>query len=227
MMPAFAPACVACGLTVMLLTACAAAQAPPSRLEEPIRPNVAEPAPKPEPPAAPTPQPVAPALPPPPVVIVQEVAPAPIPPVNEEEQQVIALLADLQRYAVSTGDELRRELASASQGVTRARTEGNRVRLAVLMTLPGAGPTDDARAIGLLDSVVGKAPVNTPIRQLAAVLYAQIAERMRNVGEEKKKTLLAQEKLDQLRAVERSLLLERNRNSGGAGGGGGGGGTGR
>jgi len=37
---------------------------------------------------------------------------------------------------------------------------------------------------------------------------------------------VAQEKLDALRAVERSLLLERSRNAGG-GGGGGGGGTGR
>ncbi|MEO8738428.1 MAG: hypothetical protein ABI537_01845 [Casimicrobiaceae bacterium] len=44
--------------------------------------------------------------------------------------------------------------------------------------------------------------------------------------EERRKTAAAQEKLDQLRAVERSLLLERSRNAGGAGGGGGGG-TGR
>jgi hypothetical protein len=49
---------------------------------------------------------------------------------------------------------------------------------------------------------------------------------VRNVAEERKRTALAQEKLDQLRAVERSLLLERSRNAGGAGGGGGGG-TGR
>jgi hypothetical protein len=164
---------------------------------------------------------------PPPVVIVQEVAPAPNPPVNEEEQQVIALLVDLQKYAGASAEELRRELAAANQAVSRSRTEVNRVRLAVLMTLPGAGPTDDARALALLESVIGKPPVNTPIRQLAAVLSAQIAERVRNVAEEKRKTQQAQEKLDQLRAVERSLLLERSRNSGGAGGGGGGGGTGR
>jgi type IV secretory pathway VirB10-like protein len=225
MMPAFAPACIAWGFTVLLLTACAAAPTPPPRVEEPTRLNAAEAAPKPEPPAPPaTPPPI---QPPPPVVIVQEVAPGPNPPVNEEEQQTIALLADLQKYATSSAEELRRELASATQAVVRSRTEVNRVRLAVLITLSAAGPTDDARALGLLESVVGKAPVNTPIRQLAAVLYAQIAERVRNVAEERKKTQQAQEKLDQLRAVERSLLLERNRNSGGAGGGGGGGGTGR
>jgi hypothetical protein len=97
----------------------------------------------------------------------------------------------------------------------------------MLLTLPGAGPPDDARAIALLESVSGKTPGVSPVKQLAAVLLAQIAERMRATGEERRKSAAAQEKLDQLRAVERSLLLERNRNAGGAGGGGGGGGTGR
>jgi len=148
------------------------------------------------------------------------------PAASEDEQQAILLLTDLQRYAIETPEELRRELTAAGQAVTRARTEPNRVRLAVLLTMPGAGPTDDARALALLDSVVGKTGGASPVKQLAAILYLQIAERVRNVAEERRKTAAAQEKLDQLRAVERSLLLERSRNAGGAGGGGGGG-TGR
>jgi hypothetical protein len=148
------------------------------------------------------------------------------PPMNEEEQQTIVLLSDLQRYAGESPDDLRRELAAANQAVNRARTEANRIRLAVLMTMPAAGAPDDARALALLDSVVGKSAGTSPVKQLAAVLYIQIAERARGVGEERKKSAAAQEKLDQLRAVERSLLLERSRNAGGAGGGGGGG-TGR
>jgi len=122
--------------------------------------------------------------------------------------------------------DLRRELAAANQAVNRARTDANRIRLAVLMTLPAAGPPDDARALALLDSVFGKSAGTSPVKQLAVVLYLQIAERTRGVAEERKKTAAAQEKLDQLRAVERSLLIERSRNAGGAGGGGGGG-TGR
>jgi hypothetical protein len=148
-------------------------------------------------------------------------------PVNEEEQQTIALLFELQRYTGESNDELRRELSAAMQALNRARTEPNRIRAAVLLTLPGAGPPDDARAMALLESVSGKTPGASPVKQLAAVLLAQIAERMRATGEERRKSAAAQEKLDQLRAVERSLLLERNRNAGGAGGGGGGGGTGR
>jgi hypothetical protein len=148
-------------------------------------------------------------------------------PANEDEQQTLALLVDLQRYATAPADELRRELASVIQaGNPRVRTDVNRIRLAVLLTMPNAGPPDDSRALGLLESVAGKTGGASPLKQLAMVLYSQVAERVRNVAEERKRTALAQEKLDQLRAVERSLLLERSRNAGGAGGGGGGG-TGR
>jgi hypothetical protein len=164
--------------------------------------------------------------PPPPVVIIQQAAPIEAAPVNEEEQQAIALLADLQRYANESNEELRREITAANQAVNRSRTDANRIRLAMLLTLPGAGPTDDARALALLESVFGKSAASSPVKQLAVVLYVQITERARGIADEKKKTQAAQEKLDQLRAVERSLLLERSRNAGG-GGGGGGGGTGR
>ncbi len=175
-------------------------------------------------PSPPVPQPV---LPVPATPVGVEPSPPSPAPVNEEEQQTLALLFDLQRYTGESNEELRRELVAAMQALNRARTEPNRIRAAVLLTLPGAGPPDDARAIALLESVSGKTPGASPVKQLAAVLLAQIAERMRATGEERRKSAAAQEKLDQLRAVERSLLLERNRNAGGAGGGGGGGGTGR
>ena len=211
--------CLACagGLFAMVF-ACGMTVAPARA--EPLRPiQIAQTT---EPRVAP--QPVPPALAAP--VVAEQPSPSAAP-VNEEEQQTIALLADLQRYTGESNEELRRDLAAAVQALNRARTEPNRIRVAVLLTLPGAGPPDDARAIALLESVSGKTPGISPIKQLAAVLLAQIAERMRGMGEERKKSAAAQEKLDQLRAVERSLLLERNRNAGGAGGGGGGGGTGR
>jgi hypothetical protein len=171
-------------------------------------------------------------VPVPQVVIVQSPAPsapaqpAAAPPVNEEEQQALALLADLQRYAVEPGDDLRRELAAANAALTRTRSDANRIRAAMLLTLPSAGPPDDARAVSLLEPIVSRPGNASPLKQIAAVLYAQILERTRTVREEQRKTAAAQEKLDALRAVERSLLLERSRNAGG-GAGGGGGGTGR
>jgi hypothetical protein len=221
-MPAGSP-CLACaGGVIAMVLACsmtlAPARAEPSRpiqIAQTQEPRVV--------PSTPVPQPV---LPAPAAPVAEQPTPSPAP-VNEEEQQTIALLADLQRYTGESNEELRRDLAAAIQALNRARTEPNRIRVAVLLTLPGAGPPDDARAIALLESVSGKTPGMSPIKQLAAVLLAQIGERMRGMSEERKKSAAAQEKLDQLRAVERSLLLERNRNAGGAGGGGGGGGTGR
>lgn len=174
---------------------------------------------------APTQTPQPPATSPAPAAAAQE--PPAAPPINEDEQQTMALLVDLQRYAIAPADELRRELAAVNQASNpRARSEANRIRLAVLLTIPNAGPPDDGRALALLESVAGKTGGASPLKQLALVLYAQIAERVRNVAEERKRSALAQEKLDQLRAVERTLLLEPSRNAGGAGGGGGGG-TGR
>ena len=198
------------------------------------------PAPAPAPAAAapvvqikPDPLPVTP-VPVPQVVIVQsppqptpQQPPLPAaPPINEEEQQALALLVDLQRYAVEAGEDLRRELAAANLALTRTRSDANRIRLAMLLTLPTAGPPDDARALSLLEPIVGRSGNASPMKQIASLLYAQITERARSVREEQRKTAVAQEKLDALRAVERSLLLERSRNAGG-GGGGGGGGTGR
>ena len=175
-------------------------------------------------------------VPVPAVVIVQSPAQAPAqsppqsqpapPPVNEEEQQALALLADLQRYAVDTGEDLKRELAAATVALARARNDPNRIRVALLLTLPAAGPPDDARALSLLEPVVAKSGNSSPLKQIAALLYTQIVERARSVREEQRRTAAAQEKLDALRAVERSLLLERSRNAGG-GSAGGGGGTGR
>ena len=209
-----------------LLAACAA---PPPAPAPALAPAAAAPVVQ----IKPDPLPVTP-VPVPQVVIVQsppqptpQQPPLPAaPPVNEEEQQALALLVDLQRYAVEAGEDLRRELAAANLALTRSRSDANRMRLAMLLTLPTAGPPDDARALSLLEPIVGRSGNASPMKQIASLLYAQITERARSVREEQRKTAVAQEKLDAMRAVERSLLLERSRNAGG-GGGGGGGGTGR
>ncbi len=213
-------------LAIAALGGCAAAPPAPAPVAVAPAPAVA---PKPE--ALPvTPVPV------PAIVIVQSPAqpPAPspaqppvaLPQVNEDEQQALALLADLQRYAVDPGEDLKRELVAANTALARTRSDANRIRVAMLLTLPLAGPPDDARALSLLEPVVGKSGNSSPLKQIAGVLYAQILERSRSVREEQRRTAAAQEKLDALRAVERSLLLERSRNAGG-GSAGGGGGTGR
>lgn len=212
-----------------LLAGCAAA--PP--VVAPAAPAAAPASAAPDPaPVKPEPLPVTP-VPVPPIVVVQS-APSTPPPqqtapaqqVSDEELQALGLLAELQHYVVEAGEDLKRELAAANAALARTRSDANRIRVAMLLTLPAAGLPDDARALSLLDPIVGRTGNASAMKQIAALLYAQITERSRTVREEQRRTAAAQEKLDALRAVERTLLLERGRNAGG-GAGGGGGGTGR
>lgn len=191
-------------------------ESPPIEPVEPPLPNPPAPAP------ASDASTQAPALPP---VIVVTPAPSPEPPT--EDQQMLTLLADLQRFGSLQNEELKRELAAATQTFARQRNDVNRVRLAVLYTLARGSPQDDQRALQLFENVAKSAPPTSPIRHLAAVLQAQVIERQRAVHDEQQKADAAIQKLEALRAMERSLLRDRVRSGGGGGGGAGAGGSGR
>jgi hypothetical protein len=161
-------------------------------------------------PAAPQPQSTA----PPPTIIV-----APAPPAEPtEDQEMLALLADLQRFGTMQNDELKRELTAAAQALGRQRTDVNRVRVAVLYTLLRTSAQDDQRALQLFENVARSAPPTSAIHHLAAVLQAQVVERLRAVRDEQQKADAAIQKLEALRAMERSLLRDRVRSGGGEGG---------
>jgi len=183
---------------------------------EPVEPPIAEPepVPVPAPVPAPTPAPAEPAAVPPPTVVTE------IPP---EAVEVLALLADLQRYGTLSPDDIKRELANSTTALTKQRTDANRVRLAVLYTLSKTSPQDDQRALQLLDNVAKSNPGSPAVKQVAAVLQMQILERQRAVKDEQQKADAAIQKLEALRAMERSLLRDRIRAGGGGGGAGGGG----
>jgi uncharacterized membrane protein YgcG len=185
---------------------------------EPVEPPVvAPPQPAPSPPG-PTPPPAAEAPPPvgTPVTYVPPEVPA-------ETLELLALLSDLQRYGTLSPDDVRREVTAATQVLNRQRTDANRVRLAVLFTLAKTSPQDDQRALQLLDNVAKSNPGSPAIKQVALVLQAQISERLRAVRDEQQKADAAIQKLEALRAMERSLLRDRIRSGGGGGGAGGGG----
>jgi hypothetical protein len=216
-------ACAALALA-LALTACASLPAPVMPADENDPSSYAIP----DPPMIESPpmEPVEPPLPAPPAVAprVNASAPASTPPT--EDEQMIELLADLQRFGTMQNDELKRELSAASQTFARQRTDINRVRLAVLYTLVRSSPQDDQRALQLFENVAKSAPASSPIRHLAAVLQAQVNERQRAVHDEQQKADAAIQKLEALRAMERSLLRDRVR-SGGGGGASGAGGSGR
>jgi len=209
--------------SVTILPMTPAAETPPI---DPVEP----PPPPASPPERPTSQPLA--VPPeplrePPTNVAAFAAPPAPPAEPTEDQQLLALLADLQRYGGMSVDDLRRELANASAALGRQRSDANRVRLAVLYTMVRATPADDQRALQLFENVAKSNPGPTPIKQLAAVLQAQVTERQKAVHDEQQKADKVIQKLEALREMERSLMRDRVRSGGGGGGGGGAGGSGR
>jgi hypothetical protein len=231
---------------VALLAACASTPAPVEEDAEPIAvtpppaPMVEYPPiepvepPLPEPEPSPAPKPAVVAIAPPAATPspAPAPAPAPSPTVPPDTIEVLELLGDLQRYGTLSTDEARRELVTATQGLTKQRTDANRVRLAVLYTYVKVSSQDDQRALQLLDNVAKSSPGSPAVKQIAALLQTQIAERQRAVRDEQLKADAAIQKLEALRAMERSLLRDRIHGGGGGGGasgsgsGGGGGGGG-
>lgn len=226
-------------VVVGIVTGCATPPPPAPVVAAPVeRPAPAAPA------AAPTPTPQPTVEPPPTQTVMPAAVPETSPPVVSpppstppleplteppmtpatteptEEQQLSSVLVDLQRYGAMTPEELRREQNTVTQLLARQRTDFNRIRLAILLTLAKT-PQDDQRAVQLLDSVAKSNPGSPAAKQLAAVVQVQVAERMRAVRDEQQKADAAVKKLEALRNMERDLLRDRIRSGGGGGGGGG------
>ncbi|HVJ75633.1 MAG TPA: hypothetical protein VNB03_16550, partial [Casimicrobiaceae bacterium] len=146
--------------------------------------------------------------------VVAAASPTALPPtavLPTEELAALALIADLQRYNALGADDIRRELSVATNALARERSDANRVRLAVLYTLARSAPQDDQRALQLLDNVARSGGSATPVKALAAVLHVQVSDRIRSVRDEQAKANEAVQKLEALRAMERSLLRDRVR----------------
>ncbi len=127
-------------------------------------------------------------------------APAPVPIADEEAREVSELLGYHQRVAQLGPDDQKRELATATQGFNRERSNASRIRLALLYGMPGTAFQDDARALQLLDPVVNAG--GGPLRQFAGLLHAHVAERMKT----QKRADQLKEQVDALRAIEKQLI---------------------
>jgi len=124
---------------------------------------------------------------------------------SRESRQVIELIAYAQRVAALQAEEQQRELNASTQMLSKDRGAYVRVRLALLLALPGTAFNDDTRAAGLLESLAGAGASESPpgpMQQFAGLLYAQISERLR----EQRRTIQLKEQLEALKAVERNIL---------------------
>jgi hypothetical protein len=121
---------------------------------------------------------------------------------DRESRQVLELIGYAQRVAALQADEQQRELNASTQIFSKDRGPYGRVRLALLLSLPGTAFNDDAKAIGLLEPVASTEAASSPMQQFAGLLYAQIAERLR----EQRRATQLKEQLDALKDVERKIM---------------------
>jgi hypothetical protein len=122
---------------------------------------------------------------------------------DRESRHVLELIAYAQRVAALQAEEQQRELNASSQIFSKERTAYARVRLALLLALPGTAFTDDAKAAALLEPIASAdAGLAGPMQQFAGLMHAQISERLR----EQRRATQYKEQLDALKDVERKIM---------------------
>lgn len=132
-------------------------------------------------------------------------ATAPVSRENQESRQVIELIGYIQKVAALRAEEQRRELNASNRMFSRDRGIYGRVRLALLLALPGTTFNDDTKAVSLLEPLAGATANETPpgpMQQFAGLLYAQINERLR----EQRRSAQLKEQLEALKEIERKII---------------------
>jgi len=119
----------------------------------------------------------------------------------QESRQVVELIGYAQRVAALQPDEQQRELNASSQFFSKDRSAYGRVRLALVLSLPGTPFCDEPKAAGLLEPLVSK-DATGPMHQFAGLLHAQVSERVR----EQRRATQLKEQLDALKDVERKII---------------------
>jgi hypothetical protein len=115
------------------------------------------------------------------------------------------------------GAELARELDSTRQLYEKDKSELNRVRLAMLLCLPGTGFRDDQAALTLVQPILNdKRYENSVLRPLALMLHAHLAELKRldeglqqqtaKAKEEQRRADALQQKLEAILDMEMKMI---------------------
>lgn len=97
------------------------------------------------------------------------------------------------------GAELQREQEAARRAMARSRTDGNRMRYALALTVPGAPAADDNRALEVLEPLTRSAA--SPLQGLALLMTGLLQEQRRLDGQAQG----LQQKLDAMLELERNM----------------------
>ena len=128
----------------------------------------------------------------------------PKPEARRQHSEVDDLLAYFQYVRKLSAAELGREHDTVRQAFLYSRTDFDRMRLAVLLSLPATAVTDEQRALELLDPVA-KNPASK-LAPLALLIASNLHERKRLDASAQG----LQQKLDALMLLERNMI-ERKR----------------
>jgi hypothetical protein len=115
-----------------------------------------------------------------------------------------SLLLYFQHIRKLSGAEVSREHEAAREAYARVRTDFNRLRLAMVLSLPGTAFYDDTRALDLCDTV--SKHEGGRLQGLGLLLGSHLHEQKRLHASAQ----ALQQKLDALKSLERSMI-ERSR----------------
>lgn len=117
----------------------------------------------------------------------------------DDAAKVLAYYAQARQLS---GAELAREHESARRALAKSRSDANRLRYALLLTLPGAPATEEPRVQELLEPVARSS--DSALRGLAVLMMAFLQEQRRL--ETSAQGL--QQKLDALLTLERNMTRD-------------------
>jgi len=117
---------------------------------------------------------------------------------------VATLLAEHARLRKLPAAELGREQDNARAAFLRSRSDGNRMRYALSLAVPGAGAADEARALEVLEPVIRNG--NSAWHGLAVLTASFLQEQRRRDAQAQD----LQQKLDALLALERNMIGREN-----------------
>jgi hypothetical protein len=119
-----------------------------------------------------------------------------------ERRQTIELLDYAQRVAAMPAEQQRHEYGASNRAYAKNKDRVSRLRLALLLVLPGTSFHDSARAAGLLEPEAAQDKASGPLRSLASLVYAPLNE----LAGEHKRANQMREQLEALKALERTIL---------------------
>jgi hypothetical protein len=128
-------------------------------------------------------------------------------PARTRADDVERLLSYFEQIRKLPAADLARENEGARAAFTRTRSEFDRMRLAMLLSLPNTALSDDQRAADLLEPLVKNE--NSSLHGLALVMSAHLQERRRletGMQNLQQNVQGLQQKLDALMSLERSLI---------------------